>query len=139
MLAPAEPFGNVEPRVEAASEQHRAAIDGAGADEPRESFSPEFHAAVELIGRRWTGAILWALADRPLLLRRADRVRPRPLRPAASRRLRELESVGLVERAVHDGAPARVSYALTEKGRSLEPVLSQLEDWARAWKLSSYR
>ena len=53
------------------------------------------------------------------------------------RRLRELEGAGLVERSVHDGSPARVSYALTEKGRSLEPVLGGLEVWARTWKLSS--
>ena len=26
---------------------------------------PDFHAAIELIGRRWAGAILWALAERP--------------------------------------------------------------------------
>ncbi len=125
--------------MEAASEQHRAAIDGAGGDGRRESFSPEFHAAVELIGRRWTGAILWALADRPLYFAELTACVPGLSDRLASRRLRELESVGLVERAVHNGAPARVSYALTEKGRALEPVLSQLEEWARVWKLSSYR
>jgi len=126
-------------RVEAASEQHRAAIDGAGTDRRRESFSPEFHAAVELIGRRWTGAILWALADRPLYFAELTACVPGLSDRLASRRLRELESIGLVERAVHDGAPARVSYALTEKGRSLGPVLAQLDEWAREWKLSSYR
>lgn len=125
--------------MEAASEQHRAAIDGAGDDGRRESFSPEFHAAVELIGRRWTGAILWALADRPLYFAELTACVPGLSDRLASRRLRELEAVGLVERAVHDGVPARVSYALTEKGRSLEPVLAQLDGWAREWKLSSYR
>ena len=54
-----------------------------------------------------------------------------------SRRLRELEAAGLVERSVHDGTPARVSYALTEKGRALGPALSELKDWARRWKVSS--
>lgn len=54
-----------------------------------------------------------------------------------SRRLRELEAAGLVERCVHNGIPARVSYALTEKGRALEPVLGALGDWGREWKLSS--
>ena len=38
---------------------------------------------------------------------------------------------------MHDGTPARVSYALTEKGRALEPALGELRSWARAWKLSS--
>jgi DNA-binding HxlR family transcriptional regulator len=125
-------------RVEAASEQHRAAID-AGDTGPRDAFSPEFHAAVELIGRRWTGAILWALSDRPLYFAELTACVPGLSDRLASRRLRELEAVELVERAVHDGAPARVSYALTEKGRSLGPVLARLDDWAREWKLSSYR
>jgi DNA-binding HxlR family transcriptional regulator len=54
-----------------------------------------------------------------------------------SRRLRELEEAGLVERSVHEGTPARVSYALTEKGRALVPALTELKDWARAWRSSS--
>jgi DNA-binding HxlR family transcriptional regulator len=42
-----------------------------------------------------------------------------------------------VERKVHEGSPARVSYALTEKGRELEPALAELKSWARRWKLLS--
>ena len=101
------------------------------------SVSPEFHAAIELIGRRWTGAILWALSERPHYFAELTTSVPGLSDRLLSRRLRELESAGLVERSVSDGTPARVSYALTEKGRSLGPALSALADWARDWKSSS--
>jgi DNA-binding HxlR family transcriptional regulator len=98
---------------------------------------PDFHAAIELIGRRWAGAILWALAERPHYFAELTSSVPGLSDRLLSRRLRELEAAGLVERSVHDGTPARVSYALTEKGRALGPALSELKDWARRWKVSS--
>lgn len=98
---------------------------------------PDFHQAVELIGRRWTGAILWALVERPHYFAELAQAVPGLSDRLLSRRLRELESERLVERAVHDGSPARVSYALTEKGRALEPALRELRSWARSWKVSS--
>ena len=94
---------------------------------------PEFHAAVELIGRRWTGAILWALAERPHFFADLVQAVPGLSDRLLSARLRELEAEGLVERSVHDGTPARVSYALTEKGRTLAPALHELRSWARRW------
>jgi DNA-binding HxlR family transcriptional regulator len=101
------------------------------------SASPEFHSAIELIGRRWAGAILWSLSERPHYFAELTTSVPGLSDRLASRRLRELEAAGLVERSVSEGPPARVSYALTEKGRSLEPALSELDEWARAWKSSS--
>jgi DNA-binding HxlR family transcriptional regulator len=98
---------------------------------------PDFHVAVELIGRRWAGAILWALAERPHYFAELTESVPGLSDRLASRRLRELEAAGLVERCVHEGPPARVSYALTEQGRALEPVLADLGEWARAWSPGS--
>jgi DNA-binding HxlR family transcriptional regulator len=94
---------------------------------------PDFHQAVELIGKRWAGAIIWALSERPHffveLTQAVDGVSDRLL----SRRLRELEGEGLVKRSVHVGTPPRVSYALTEKGRALRPAIHELRAWARQW------
>ena len=94
---------------------------------------PDFHAAIELIGRRWTGAIIWALAARPHYFAELCGAVPGLSDRLLSRRLRELESEGLVERQVHPGSPARVSYALTDKGRALEPALGELRSWAKRW------
>ncbi len=107
--------------------------------EPRAGSSPvqvcpDFHAAVELIGRRWTGAILWALRDQPLYFADISAAIPGISDRLLSTRLRELETEGLVEREVHAGAPARVSYGLSQKGEAIQPALRQLGDWAREWK-----
>jgi DNA-binding HxlR family transcriptional regulator len=99
--------------------------------------SADFHHAVELIGRRWTGAIVWALSERSHYYAELTHVVPGLSDRLLSRRLRELEAEGLVERRVHDGTRARVSYALTEKGRDLRPAIRELRSWARRWNGTS--
>ena len=47
--------------------------------------------------------------------------------------LRELEEAGIVQRTVHAEVPPRVDYALTELGRSLQPVLIAMRDWGTAY------
>jgi DNA-binding HxlR family transcriptional regulator len=95
---------------------------------------PEFHHAVELVGKRWTGAILWALIERPHYFADLRDAIPGLSDKLLSQRLRELEEEGLVDRSVHPGSPARVSYSLTEKGRDIEPAVVELREWARRWK-----
>jgi DNA-binding HxlR family transcriptional regulator len=94
---------------------------------------PDFHAAVELIGKRWAGAIIWALAERPHYYAELSQAVPGLSDRLLSRRLRELEAEGLVERSVHRGAPVRVIYTLTDKGIALRPAIRELRDWARHW------
>ena len=111
---------------------------GAGtAAEPRQEAGrvcPHFHSAVELIGRRWSGAILYALArSGPLRFAELNDCVPGMSDRLLSARLKELESVDLVSREVHSGPGVRVSYALTPKGESLKPVIGSIEDWAKRW------
>lgn len=96
---------------------------------------PAFHAAVELIGKRWSGAIIWALREGPLYFAEVAAAVPGLSDRLLSERLRELEGAGLVERAVHDEAPPRVSYRLSKMGLDLEPILSDLAEWGRRWDL----
>jgi DNA-binding HxlR family transcriptional regulator len=92
-----------------------------------------FHRAIELVGRRWTGAIVF------VLLR--SRCRYATLRDAIpeitdrmlSERLSELEQEGIVERTVIPETPVRVEYALTRKGRALAAVVDAMVDWAHRW------
>jgi DNA-binding HxlR family transcriptional regulator len=94
---------------------------------------PAFHEAVELVGKRWTGAILWALIERPHYFAELKAGIPGVSDKLLSQRLRELEEEGLVDRAVHPGTPARVSYSLTDKGRDIEAAVVELREWARRW------
>jgi DNA-binding HxlR family transcriptional regulator len=92
-----------------------------------------FHAAIELIGRRWTGAIIF------LLLR--SRSRYATLRDAIpditdrmlSERLQELEQEGIVERTVLPESPVRVEYSLTRKGQALATAVDAIGEWAHKW------
>ena len=95
---------------------------------------PHFHGAVELIGRRWTGAILYALADEgPLRFAELKECVPGMSDRLLSTRLKELEAAGLVRREVQQGRGLRVSYQLTSKGDSLKPVMGSLQAWAQRW------
>ena len=96
-------------------------------------FCPRFHKAVELVGRRWTGAILREMlggAGRFCEIRDAipdlsDRM--------LSERLKELEAEGVVERAVYAETPVRIEYRLTPKGRALGEVIGAMGEWAETW------
>jgi DNA-binding HxlR family transcriptional regulator len=122
--------------VEARSSQRgtgRAAHGSSPGDGRPAKVCPHFHAAVELVGRRWAGAILWCLCERPHYFAELAEAIPGVSDRLLSQRLRELEAEDVVDRSVHAGAPARVSYALSSKGRELEPVIRELHDWAGRW------
>ena len=104
----------------------------AGQAEP--ACCPYFHKAVELIGRRWTGAILEILMQGgPLRFSTIAAAVPDLSDRMLSDRLKELEFNRLVERTVYPGPPVRVQYALTLKGQELAPALAELKRWARHW------
>ena len=92
-----------------------------------------YHRAVELIGKRWTGAILAVLLDGPLHFSEIRRLVPDISDRLLSERLKELEAEGVVSRRVIEGSPVRTEYALTEKGQALEPAVRALQSWGRSW------
>ena len=109
-------------------------IRGVGAGRPaKPSVCNLFHQASELIGRRWTGAIIY------VLLR--DRCRFADLRAGIpgitdrmlSERLSELEEEGIVERLVIPETPVRVEYSLSPKGRALAKPVDAIGHWAHDW------
>jgi DNA-binding HxlR family transcriptional regulator len=92
-----------------------------------------FHRASELIGRRWTGAIIFVLLK--------SRCRFATLRDAIpditdrmlSDRLQELEEEGILDRTVIPDTPVRVEYSLTKKGHALAQAIDAIADWAHKW------
>jgi DNA-binding HxlR family transcriptional regulator len=101
------------------------------------AICPHFHHAIELIGKRWTGAIVCALTERSMRYAELGKAVPGLSDRLLSQRLRELEEEGLVERQVEAGAPVRVVYSLTQAGQELNPALSELKSWAKRWKKAS--
>ena len=100
---------------------------------PSGSCCPLYHEAVELVGRRWTGAILRVLMDGALRFSQVAQAIPELSDRLLSERMKELEARGLVNRTVIPGPPLQVRYELSEMGRELEPALAEIERWARRW------
>ena len=94
---------------------------------------PYYHEAVELVGKRWTGAILRVLMDGPLRFSEIAQAVPELSDRLLSERLKELEGEGIVDRVVIDGNPPRVQYLLTPKGKALGPAVASLRTWAQTW------
>src|SRR3954467_15780659 len=103
-----------------AAKERKAAPDG---ELGRQQCCGLYHRAVELVGKRWTGAIILVLLDGPLHFSGIRQLVPELSDRLLSERLKELESEGVVQRQVLDGSPVRVEYSLTEKGKAPEPAV----------------
>ena len=97
------------------------------------AFCPTYHHAIELIGRRWTGAILRAMLSGEARFSDIASVVPGLSDRLLSERLKELEVEGIVRRTVVASTPVRVDYALTEKGQALSEVIAAVSTWAERW------
>src|ERR671939_985024 len=102
--------------------------------ERRVECCPRLHETVELVGKRWSGAIIYVLMQggRMRFSEIAHAV-PELSDRLLSERLKELEARGIVERRVQDGTPVRVEYELTERGRDLHDALLRLKAWGDRW------
>ena len=106
---------------------------------PLSGFCPRFHRAVELVGRRWTGAVIRSLlSGRRRFNEIAEQV-PGISDRLLAERLRELEENGIVKRDVECGPPVRVSYTLTQAGTELDGTVRALATWAERWMSASPR
>jgi DNA-binding HxlR family transcriptional regulator len=97
------------------------------------AFCPNYQKAVELIGSRWTGAVLRALNSGLCRFSDLTAAIPGLSDRMLSERLKELEAEGIVDRTVVPETPVKVEYHLTEKGRSLDRVMTEIADWAHRW------
>jgi DNA-binding HxlR family transcriptional regulator len=92
-----------------------------------------FHIAVELVGARWTGAILRAIFTGHSRYAQIREAVPGISDTMLAARLRTLEAEDLVERVVLPTTPVQVEYRLTEKGRDLAPVIEAMIAWSHKW------
>lgn len=88
-------------------------------------------ASLEIIGGKWKGVILFHLLRETLRFSELRRAIGDVSSRTLTRQLRELESDGLVARQVYPVVPPKVEYSLTDSGRSLEGIVSALEQWGR--------
>ncbi len=96
-------------------------------------FCPLYHRAIEIIGRRWTGAIVRALLTGDTRFCQIRSTIPGLSDRLLSERLKELEAEGIVERRVMPDAQVRIEYRLTPKGEALADVVQSASQWAERW------
>lgn len=97
------------------------------------AICPRYHHAVELIGKRWNGAIVRILLGGPARFAEIAAGIPDISDRMLAERLKELEGEKVVIRTVIPETPVRVEYSLSERGRALEPTVRALSDWAEQW------
>jgi len=90
--------------------------------------------ALEVVGGKWKLVILEHLVGGVQRFGQLQRALPAVTARMLTRQLRELEADQLVRRTVYPQVPPKVEYSLTEVGRSLEPVLSQLRAWGEWYR-----
>jgi DNA-binding HxlR family transcriptional regulator len=99
----------------------------------RGGLCPRYHHAVELLGRRWAGAIISILLRGPARYNAIRAEVPDISDRMLAERLKELEAEGLLVRTVIPEPPVGVEYSLTEKGRALEGAVTAIAKWAERW------
>lgn len=99
---------------------------------PQTTLCPKFEKAVSLLSQRWTALIIYQLLSgtkRFSEIQTSIGISGKVL----SDRLKDLEQEGIINRTVIPKTPVIIEYSLTEKGRSMEPILNSIEDWSQAW------
>ncbi|HZG55621.1 winged helix-turn-helix transcriptional regulator [Paenibacillus sp.] len=97
------------------------------------ALCPRFEKAMQLISKRWSGLIIFRLMEGPQRFCQIETALPSLSGRVLSERLKELESEGIVSRTVLPETPVRIEYALTAKGRALEPLFREVQKWAGDW------
>ena len=90
-----------------------------------------YKAALDVVGGRWKGLLIWRLSIEPLRTGQLRKLIPDITQKMLTQQLRSLEDEGVVARTVYPEVPPKV-YALTEYGRSVVPVVMALTEWGNA-------
>jgi len=89
--------------------------------------------ALDLIGGKWKGMILYYLCSDTRRFNELMRLIPDITQRMLTKQLRDLEAHGVVHREVYPQVPPKVEYSLTGLGETLEPVIRELEKWGKGY------
>ena len=103
-------------------------------ERPQAHCCPVLHDAIELIGKRWTGAIIVVLLEGGAMrFSEIAQSIPQLSDRLLSERMKELEARGLVERRVAAGHAGARGVRAHEAGKELAPPLQELKAWSHRW------
>lgn len=108
-------------------------------EELEKKFNCPVEATISQIGGKYKAVILYHLLNNELLrFNEIQKQMPQATAKMLSRQLRELETDGLVHREVYPVVPPRTEYSLTERGKTLAPIINEIYDWGRAYMDGSF-
>jgi DNA-binding HxlR family transcriptional regulator len=85
---------------------------------------------LDIIGGKWKPVIIWQLGKETMRFNELKRSMPSITQKMLTQQLRALEESQLINRVIYNQVPPKVEYSLTDYGRSLLPILTNLCDWA---------
>lgn len=86
-------------------------------------------ATLHLIGGKYKALLLWHMTEQTLRFNELHRLVPEATPKMLTQQLRELEEDELIHREVYPVVPPKVEYSLTERGKSLFPILEAMYLW----------
>jgi DNA-binding HxlR family transcriptional regulator len=101
--------------------------------EEQPTLCPKVEKTFELIGKRWTGLIIYVLLSGPKRFSEVNSIIPDLSKRVLTERMKELEEYGIVLRHVIPERPIRTEYLLTQKGTELGKILGPISKWADKW------
>lgn len=102
-------------------------------DEYNCNFGCPVEAALEAIGGKWKGVILYHLQDDTRRFNELKRLIPGVTQRMLTKQLRELEADQIVHRKIYAEVPPKVEYSLTEFGLTLTPTIQALQQWGKKY------
>jgi len=92
---------------------------------------------IDIIGGKWGIEIISALFSGTKRFNELKQSLKGVQSKVLTDRLQHLEQCGIIYRKKYPIVPPRVDYSLTEVGRSLKPLLTQLNEWGREYRRST--
>jgi DNA-binding HxlR family transcriptional regulator len=86
-------------------------------------------ATMDVIGGKWKLLILYLIDNDINRFGKMDMMLKNISKQMLTTQLRELEHDGIIDRIIYPEIPPRVEYTLTEKGKSLLPIIHLMKEW----------
>ena len=83
----------------------------------------------KVLSGKWALLILHHLDEQTLRFKELERKLAPITQATLTKQLRNLEEHGLITRTVYNTIPPKVEYSLTELGKSLSPIMEEMNRW----------
>lgn len=113
---------------------HQLAEEFSDKNKKQKDFKCSIGFAMTVIGSKWRAVILWHILKKsPIRYGQLKSSIPNISHKVLAQELKKLESDNLIDRIAYATIPPRVEYIVTDKGKTLEHILTALCDWGKKY------